>query len=199
MIESVFAGGLLIAAFGLLYLVLAAIRARFRNTGVLKSTKTPLMVTAIGLFVAFSPAIFTRIVPIDLGPYEDTVDGERHLTLTGWDRKDYSVIASRPDTVVLQMANEDVSDETMKHLEGLKKLRELDLSFTKITDKGLSVLLNLPELERLRLQDVPITDNGFRTYVMPHPKLKQLVLQGTQVSEELKQQWLSENPERMAM
>lgn len=199
MIENVFAGGLLLAAGGLLYLVIATVRAGFRGTGVFKAAKTPLVITAVGLLVAFSPAIFTRLIPIDLGPYEQTVDGERHLTLTGWDRKDYSVIAARPDTVVLQMANEDVTDETMRHLEGLSKLRELDLSFTKITNDGLSVILSLPELERLRLQDVAITDDGFRKYVMPHPKLKQLVLQGTQVSEELKQQWSSETPDRMAM
>jgi hypothetical protein len=62
-----------------------------------------------------------------LGPLDKIVAGERHLTLTGWNQNDYAVIATRPDTIVLQMANADVTDQTLQFIKGMKNLRELDL------------------------------------------------------------------------
>src|SRR5262249_55609210 len=47
---------------------------------------------------------------VSLGPREKIVDGERHITLTGWNEADYSILRQKPDTVVLQMANSDVDD-----------------------------------------------------------------------------------------
>src|SRR5262245_16370300 len=49
---------------------------------------------------------------VDLGPREKTVEGELHITLTGWDQQDYAILAHKPKTVVLQMANADVNDQT---------------------------------------------------------------------------------------
>ena len=67
---------------------------------------------------------------------EKIVDGQRHLTLTGWDRKDYSILKLKPDVVVLQMANPDVTDESLESLQEMKALQELDLSGTQVTDAG---------------------------------------------------------------
>ena len=55
-------------------------------------------------------------VSIDLGPREKIVDRELHVTLTGWNRNtaDYVVLRSKPDIVVLQMANPDVTDLAMQ-------------------------------------------------------------------------------------
>src|SRR5262245_13175620 len=45
----------------------------------------PLAIIVLGLVVAGAPAAIDRLIPIDLGPRDKIVDGERHLTLTGWD------------------------------------------------------------------------------------------------------------------
>src|SRR5262245_56697150 len=40
----------------------------------------------------------------NLGPREKLVDGEVHITLTGWNQTGYAVLDQKPETVVLQMA-----------------------------------------------------------------------------------------------
>jgi hypothetical protein len=87
----------------------------------------PISLILLGSFIVSFPPLYSLLVPIDLGPRERMVEGERHLTLTGWDRTDYALLGSKRDVVLLQMANPDVSDETLKHLKGLHSLRELDL------------------------------------------------------------------------
>src|SRR5262249_43353571 len=94
---------------------------------------------------------------VDLGPREKMVDGELHITLTGWDQKDYSILRHRPRVGVLQMANADVDDQTLAYLDGLDQLRELDLSGTQISDDGLAILARLPRLEALWLSRTKIT------------------------------------------
>ena len=55
----------------------------------------PLALIVIGLTITAFPPTYQLLVPINLGPRERIVDGERHLTLTGWDRKDYSFLRSK--------------------------------------------------------------------------------------------------------
>ena len=50
------------------------------------------------------------------GERERIIAGERHLVLTGWDRPDYSILSTRADAVVLEIANPNVNDETLKLL-----------------------------------------------------------------------------------
>jgi len=66
---------------------------------------------------------------------ERLVDGQAHLTLTGWDRDDYSVLQARPQTVVLQMANADVTDEKAPQLiaETLKVQKEFNWCVDRLT------------------------------------------------------------------
>jgi hypothetical protein len=130
------------------------------------------------------------------GPRESIVDGERHVTLTGWDQTDYSLIEAYPDIVVLQMANADVTDDTLEHLRGLKHLRELDLSDTKITDRGLKTLAELPQLRELRLARTAITDEGFREFAAAHESLQKVDLTGTPVKGKTKRQWKQARPGR---
>jgi hypothetical protein len=121
---------------------------------------------------------------------EKMVNGELHLTLTGWDKADYSFLEERPDAVVVQMANPDVTDETLRHLEGMTLLKELDLENTGITDEGLAVLARLPALESLRLSNTGITDEGFRKYLMGKETLLNLDLTGTKrVTSKTLRQW----------
>jgi hypothetical protein len=149
----------------------------------------PLVLLFLGLLIAAAPALFTLFVPLDLGPIETIVDGQRHLTLTGWDRRDYSILRLKPDVVVLQMANPDVTDETLKELESMKDLQELDLSGTQVTDEGLKILKTLPALSRLRLARTRISDQGFHDTLFDKYSLIKLDLSGTQVRQETVQNW----------
>src|SRR5262245_39333814 len=113
--------GLAIAALALFWIVVRTARdwrwwtVLFPITvpvyAVAKAPRT-LLLALFGLAVAAAPAVITRLAPIDLGPHERVVDGEVHLTLTGWDRPpgDYAGLRQKPDVVVLQMANPDVTD-----------------------------------------------------------------------------------------
>jgi hypothetical protein len=133
---------------------------------------------------------------VDLGPRERTVDGELHITLTDWEQSDYSLLRRRPQTVVLQMANADVDDGTLAYLEGMKSLRELDLSGTKVTDAGLAVLARLPRLEEVHLARTKITDEGFRSHLAGKASLRKLDLRGTAVKSKTKREWKKESPGR---
>jgi hypothetical protein len=135
---------------------------------------------------------------IDYGPREKMVDGELHITLTGWDRPpaEYAGLRTRPTVVVLQMANPDVTDETLDVLTGMTELRELDLNDTRITDSGLAKLAELGTLRTLRLKNTPITDAGFRDHLLPLDGLKELDLRGTKVTGATAREWKAANPDR---
>jgi hypothetical protein len=152
----------------------------------------PLMVLLAGWATVGAAAGLARFaVSIDLGPREKIVEGERHVTLTGWDRNaaEYAVLRSKPDIDVLKMANADVTDQTLEYLRNMQRLRDLDLSNTQVTDRGLLVLRELPSLESLRLQNTKITDQGFQEYLAQKESLQQLDLRGTEVKAETVQLW----------
>jgi hypothetical protein len=207
-------GGIVVAAIALLALIWRGIhhhRRRSRAKSGAKEARDLASTTQRGLrglvlpaimlaslLVAATPALYTLYVPLNLGPREQIVDGQRHLTLTGWDRKDYSFLRLKPDVVVLQMANQDVTDSTLENLKGLKDLTELDLSDTQITDAGLLVLNDLPALETLRLARTKITDHGFQTALLRKESLVKLDVQKTGVRAETIKDWRGKNPSRKA-
>ncbi|WP_165250399.1 hypothetical protein [Paludisphaera soli] len=159
----------------------------------------PAAVLAAGVGLTAFPPLYTRYVPVDLGPYERIVDGERHLTLTGWDREDYAILGSKSDAVVLQMANPDVTDATLRNLKGFDRLRELDLNETQVGDEGLKALADLPALASLRLKGTKITDAGFRATLLNKESLRRLDLTGTAVDRETVEAWRDAQPGRRAM
>jgi hypothetical protein len=126
---------------------------------------------------------------IDLGPREKVVNGEVHITLTGWDQKDYSILQSKATVVVLQMANPDVTDETLNYLHDLKLLREIDLNDTQITDRGLAVLKELPVLKSLRLRGTKITDAGFQRDLAEKDSLMELDVRETSIASKTMRKW----------
>jgi hypothetical protein len=132
----------------------------------------------------------------NLGPRDKLVDGQRHLTLTGWDRADYSLLQTKPDTVVLQMANPDVTDETLQYLQGMSQLRELDLNDSRITDAGLPLLGRLPALQILRLRKTQITDQGFQKLLADKTGLLELDLRQTDVTSKTLRAWKAENKDQ---
>ncbi len=69
-----------------------------------------------------------------------------------------------------------ISDDGLKHLRGLKDLRQLDLSNTQVTDSRLVELRNLTGLDRLDLPNNPQLTGAFLEYVANLPNLTSLVL-----------------------
>ena len=66
------------------------------------------------------------------------------------------------DVVVLQMANPDVTDQTLEHLRGSTALKDLDLNNTQVTDAGLKVLKDLPALSDVAAEEHEGHRPGFR-------------------------------------
>jgi len=198
--------GLVVAAIGFLWLVAVGFRTRIAwGVGLLLLPPLALAFIPRNFRRAFAPTFLLLVgggliaAPyavnyvaehwIDLGPRQRVVDGELHVTLTGWDQKDYQVLRARPKTVVLQMANADVTDETLEHLRDMQSLRELDLNDTQITDAGLAVVAELPALETLRLRNTKITDAGFKQHLFDNERLTELDLTGTQVASATVRAW----------
>ena len=156
----------------------------------------PALLVSLGIICLSLPAAVTRFAPIDLGKHDVQVEGERHITLSGWDQKDYSILARIPDAVVLQMRNEDVTDATLKHMSGMKVLRELDLADTQITDAGLKELEGLTTLEKLFLPRTKITESGLKSLLDKLPKLKLLDVRNTAITPEMLGPWKKALPGR---
>ncbi len=151
--------------------------------------RIPIWLLVLGGLLIGIPFGVNAIAGIDLGPRERMVDGQRHITLTGWDRHDYSILKLRPDVAVLQMANPDVTDETLNHVRGFAQLQELDLNDTQITDAGLVVLSGLPVLKTLRLRGTKITDDGFRRSLIGKDTLLELDVRDTAVASKTMREW----------
>lgn len=205
-------GGLLVA-IALAWLIVRAFRVRLAwGVGCLlfppalvvfclkhfSRARRPLMLLALGLILAGGTLglghLIARYPP--LGERAKQVDGQLHLTLTGWDRSDYAVIATQPDVVVLQMANADVTDDTLEHLKALAKLRELDLNSSQVTDAGLEILAALPELQVLRLRKTKVTDEGFQKHLRGKPSLLELDARDTAITSKSLREWKSEIKDR---
>ena len=174
--------GLVVIAVGCLGLIVRAFRHWRKGLG-------PLTLIALGLVITGFPPTYQLLVPINLGPRERIVDGQRHITLTGWDRKDYALLRSKQDVAVLQMANPDVTDQTLELLKGMNILKDLDLNNTQVTDIGLKILKDLPVLDTLHLKNTKITDQGFQEALASKESLLRLDLTGTKVSGETAQAW----------
>ncbi|WP_152052789.1 hypothetical protein [Tautonia marina] len=163
----------------------------------------PLGLLLIGLVVGAIPLAWTGLrAQIDLGPLDRQVDGERHLTLTGWDRpaSDYdAALASRRDAVVLQMANPDVTDEVVAGIDGMDTLRELDLNDSAVTDEALATIAARPALEALRMARTQITDEGFREHLANKESIDNLDVRGTAVSPETLAAWVAAKPGRRVL
>jgi hypothetical protein len=168
--------------------------ARHRRRGA-----APILLFVLAIVLAAVPAIYILCVQLDLGPRDKLVDGKRHVTLTGWDRGDYSILSLIKDASVLQMANPDVTDAVVAKLKDMRQLRELDLDRTQVTDAGLEALKRLPVLAKLRLGSTKITDKGFRESLSAKDSLMELNLQHTQVSADTVKAWHDAVPGRRAM
>jgi hypothetical protein len=151
----------------------------------------PVLVMLLAVAVAATPVVVNKLnlIPAQEKPIEKTVEGEPTLTVTGLTDFDYSTLKDKSYLEVLQMANEDVTDQTLDNLKGLKRLYKLDLSNTRITDDGLRVLKDLPELRVLFLNGTGVTDEGIRQNIFPIETLMELSLLRTKVSKATRDEW----------
>jgi hypothetical protein len=183
--------GLLAATIGLLWLLGRSAAVLFgRRTA--RQLLIPLVLLGGGLVVGAVPFayqnIYLRIV--GLGERDRVIDGERALTLTGWDRDDYAILAAASDVAILEMGNPDVTDATLAVLLEMPNLRELTLNDTAVTDAGLATLARLPALERLRIARTQITPEGLRRFLDAPPKqLRELDVSGNEIPTKILRSW----------
>ena len=215
LVPYIFLAGLVLFALGVILLLVAAFRTRiWWGLGIIafppvaigffakhsSRSLAPSLLMFFGVVMTAGPSLYTKYKPVDLGPRAAVVNGELHLTLTGWDRKDYSVLRGRSSAVVLQMANNDVSDATLDELTSMRGLRELDLNNTKVTDAGLKAFREqFPALESLKLSGTSVSDLGLNEYLAPMESLKQLDLRGTKVTGDAVKAWKDAKPGRRVL
>ena len=152
----------------------------------------PLLLVSTGLVVGAAPFVAQRawMAIVGLGERERIVDGRRALVLTGWDRPDYSILASKRDVEILEMGNGNVDDATLDLLAGMERLRELTLNDTKITDAGLVKLKALPNLESLRIARTAVTADGVRTFLEDAPEgLREIDVSGNGIPTSILRTW----------
>jgi hypothetical protein len=156
------------------------------------------LVMLLGAAVAVAPLVINRLhlFGAEEKPIEKVVEGEPTLTVTGLKDFDYATLKDKPYLEVLQMANEDVTDQTLEYLKGLKKLYKLDLSNTQVTDDGLRVLRELPKLEVLFLNGTNVTDEGVRQNIFPIETLNELSLLRTKVTKKTRDEWRAAKEKR---
>jgi hypothetical protein len=152
----------------------------------------PLALLGGGLVVGAVPFAYQHVYLkfVGLGPQERVLDGLRALNLTGWDRDDYSFLAERPDLVILELGNPDVTDDTLDLLVGLSQLRELTLNDSAVSDVGLATLARLPALETLRIARTRITPEGLRRFLdAPPRRLVSIDVSGNGIPTAILRQW----------
>jgi hypothetical protein len=169
-------------------LVLPALFFVFRH---FRKALGPVLFMLLGIAVAVAPLVINKLDLLSTPekPIERTVEGEPTLTITGLKDFDYTTLQDKTNLVVLQMANEDVTDRTLDYLKGLKRLHKLDLSNTQVTDDGLRVLKELPSLEVLFLNGTRVTDEGVRQNLFPIETLTELSLLRTKVTKKTRDEW----------
>lgn len=186
----IFAG--LAAAFGgLLWLVARGVAVVL---GLRAATRllAPLVLLGVGLVVGATPFAWQRLhmAVVGLGERERVVDGVRALNLTGWDRRDYDILRRKRDVAILEMGNADVTDDTLSLLLELPNLRELTLNDSGVTDAGLPVLARLGRLESLRLARTRVTPDGVRAFLAaPPPRLRQIDVSGNDIPTAILRAW----------
>ena len=183
--------GLLLAATGLFWLVGRGLAVLVRRRTV-RQLLSPLLLLMAGLVVGTVPFVYQHayLAIVGLGERERVISGERALNLTGWDREGYDILKARPDVVILEMGNKNVTDDTLAMLSDLSMLKELTLNDSSVTDAGLATLARLPRLESLRIARTQVTAEGVRAFLAtPPPRLRQIDVSGNEIPTSILRQW----------
>ncbi len=105
---------------------------------------------------------------------------DRETSGPQWLRQ-WGIKFDRVDTVNLCGTN--ITDNGLRHFNGLTNLTALYLGQTNITDDGLKHLSRLANLESLNLSGTQISDEGLK-HLSSLTNLKSLLLDGTHVSDD---------------
>jgi hypothetical protein len=155
-----------------------------------RKSAAPIALILFGAVVGAAPMAYTHLAKPDLGPFVYTdPDGNLVLGLNGWDRTDYSAVRAYPGVAKLEMANADVTDQTLEVIKECKDIRELDLNRTQVSDEGLAIIAGLPKLEVLHMRGTKVTDAGFKKFLAPLTALKQIDLRDTGVTLDTQKDW----------
>lgn len=151
----------------------------------------PLALMVLGLVLILATVTWNRYNAVyrSFGEREKMVDGQLHITLTGWNKDDYSLLARRPAAVVVQMGNADVTNETLKYLEGMSLLEELNLNDSQVDDDGLAQIAAFPNLRVLKLARTKITDAGFQAHLASKESLQEVDVRKTAVRGKSLRDW----------
>lgn len=183
--------GLFLATSGTIVLLARSVRVAFGRAE-RRRLLAPLLLLSTGLVVGAVPIVAQRawMAFVGLGERERVVDGRRALVLTGWDRRDYSILASKPDVEILEIGNADVDDSTLDLVAALSRLRELTLNDSRITDAGLARLKGLESLESLRIARTGVTADGVRAFLEdPPPRLREIDVSGNDIPTSILRKW----------
>lgn len=104
------------------------------------------------------------------------------LTLPYATDADLAELKDRQDIVELNLSHSKVTDRGLTCLNGMTRLRELYLGGTAVTDAGLTNAKELQSLETLRLGDTKVTDAGLK-HLKEMKGLMVLDLSRTQVTD----------------
>lgn len=94
-----------------------------------------------------------------------------------------NLLAIAPNIVELDLSRTKVTDEGLKTVGKLARLRKLNLNRTQVTGAGIGHLKELKDLEWLNLYGTPVDDSALPA-IAQNRKLKSLYLYNTQISEE---------------
>src|SRR5207248_78368 len=86
----------------------------------------------------------------------------RYITERGGTYKQDNTAPGSP-LIEVDLGRADVTDDSLKHLASLRRLRSLSLHGRKITGAGLAALAGLAELRSLDLTNSAVTDEGLKS------------------------------------
>jgi Leucine-rich repeat (LRR) protein len=120
----------------------------------------------------------------DLVPLRDLPDTEV-LTIYGDNITDagFGNLEGLRSLKVLNAGVLRITDVCLRHIAGLKSLEELDISFARVTDEGINHLVGLPRLQRLDISRTQITDVALER-IKQMPALEFVDLSTTNVSDD---------------
>jgi hypothetical protein len=94
-----------------------------------------------------------------------------------------AAMAHFPKLECIQLPYASITDEGLRHIRGLSRLKELVIREAPIGDRGLKYLSGLTNLEQLYLDETSISDAGLRS-LKPLRRLKELGLSRTNVGDD---------------
>jgi hypothetical protein len=86
--------------------------------------------------------------------------------------RDVPLLSGLATLIVVDLSESRVTDKGLVHLKGLTSLEHLDLRGTPVTDKGLQALKGLTALRLLDLTDTKVTDAGVKELQKALPELE---------------------------